>query len=433
MPVNLTEEQQKIHDKLLDWMNNVSWDGPGGANNRESLVGYAGTGKTTLLGMLASSLETSVFMSGRKIAFCAYTGKATSVLRKKLEASDLNPGSYDCGTIHSLFFTTDRCAESTSESKFFLKDPVLICDKYCLVIIDEASMVGQDLYNMLKDIDVPILLVGDPGQLPPVNQKSPEILMKSKNKLETVHRQALGNPIINLATQVRLGIDVKSFEGSNVKGKLFAQRSAHKTMINVREQFLKVAHEKENIILCGFNSTRIRVNKQIREMRGYDELPVFGEKLVNLSNNKELNMMNGQLFYVYSAKSENKDFYSVELIREDHWFGTGEDYEDTPMIRVVSDKNTLHNANAGNYIGDRFKDFYYKSEATYVAENAGCINSSVLFFDFGYCLSVHKSQGSEWKKVFFINDKLYEKEPASYRRWLYTGITRASEMLVMEV
>lgn len=437
MSVKLTEEQQKIHDKLLSWMDNISWDDPaGGGNNREALVGYAGTGKTTLLGALASSLESTIFMGRRKIAFCAYTGKATSVLRRKLQASSLNPESYDCGTIHSLFFTTDRCADSNNDAKFFLKDPVLICDKYCLVIIDEASMLGQDMYNMMRNIDIPILLVGDPGQLPPVNQESPKLLLNSTNRLETVHRQAMDNPIIKIATKVRQGADIDEFNGSDVKKKLFINVGTHEKMVAARTAFIKAAYKKENIILCGKNATRVRMNKQVRaQYPNFGELPEFGEKLVNLANNRDLNMMNGQMFYVYSSKRVSDVFYELHLIREENWEGPDkDDYDNGPMLYVLADNSTLNNPDASTYMSERFHDFHYKSEFSYRNESEDYGNNSPMFFDYGYCLSVHKSQGSEWRSVFFLNDKLFKKtDKKAYHRWLYTGITRASEQLILEV
>src|SRR5271170_373695 len=215
--VTLTTEQQSKMDDILCWY--VVADGP------LTLGGYAGTGKTTLLGHLQQSLDAaSGFGRKPRVVFASYTGKAVSVLRKKLP-----PGS-EAMTLHRLLYRPRQievCAYTSEpvERKYDSNGQlVTLCETHCdetescevkkkvdftpsafplegidLVVVDEASMVTEKIWADLTSHGVPILAVGDHGQLPPIRSDF-DLMRKPDIRLEKILRQAADNPIIKMAT-----------------------------------------------------------------------------------------------------------------------------------------------------------------------------------------------------------------------------------------
>jgi exodeoxyribonuclease-5 len=164
------------------------------------LFGYAGTGKTTLARHFAENVEGEVL-------FAAFTGKAAQVLRSK--------GAKNARTIHSLIYrprgeeeVSDEETGKTSIAPMFSINRQSPVAKAALIIIDECSMVDEALGRDLMSFGTPILVLGDPGQLPPVSgggyftNEEPDYL------LTDIHRQARDNPIIQLAMHVREGKEI---------------------------------------------------------------------------------------------------------------------------------------------------------------------------------------------------------------------------------
>jgi exodeoxyribonuclease-5 len=151
------------------------------------LFGYAGTGKTTLARRIADDVEGTV-------VFGAFTGKAASVMRSK--------GCHDAATIHSLIYRSKETEEGGPAFTLNRTGPV---SKAELVVIDECSMVDSDLGNDLLSFDKPVLVLGDPAQLPPVRgggfftEAEPDVM------LTDVHRQAADDPIVRMAMTIREG------------------------------------------------------------------------------------------------------------------------------------------------------------------------------------------------------------------------------------
>lgn len=144
--------------------------------------GFAGVGKTVVSKFIYDRVP-----SGVPSSFC---GKACDVLRKK---------GLPAQTIHSLIYEYDKDSDS-----FWLKS-ALPCN---WIHVDEGSMVGSSLWSDLVGFDIPILVTGDPGQLEPIDDNDPHLMRDPDFTLDTIHRQAFDNPIIKLATEVRIGDDV---------------------------------------------------------------------------------------------------------------------------------------------------------------------------------------------------------------------------------
>lgn len=384
------------------------------------LMGYAGTGKTTLAKELIEKID-------GPINFAAYTGKAASVLAKK--------GCPGAQTIHSLIYLVKEKGRSglkelegrledaqnlldnlehepiAQEKKAAIKERLekqvadytlevqlekrnlgrpnfvlnteSVVKDSSLIVLDEVSMVAQDMGEDLMSFGVPILVIGDPAQLPPVFgqgffiQGEPDVL------LTEIHRQAQENPLIMLASQVRQQKQLRP--GSYGPNKvLLAGEKLDEDVFNFDQ------------ILVGKNATRKMMNNRIREMRGFKEWhPIPGDKLICLRNNKDLGLQNGTLWKVEEVGNVDDHRIILSLTDESGNFISTE----------------IH---AGPF-RDREIPFYEKSEAQE--------------FDFGYAITVHKSQGSQWEKVLVYDESFCFRE--NRYKWLYTGLTRASERVTV--
>src|SRR4051812_49346337 len=227
------------------------------------LFGYAGTGKTTLARHIAEGVD-------GEVAFGAYTGKAALVLRTK--------GCADASTIHSMIY---RSRESDENGPQFVLNRQSPASKADLIIIDECSMVDEELGRDLLSFGQPVLVLGDPAQLPPVKgggfftEGEPDVM------LTEVHRQAKDNPIIHLSLTVREGGRLEP--GTYGQSRVIRRREVDAAMVMEADQ-----------VLVGLNKTRRLYNARIRELNGYrDPMPAAGEKLVCLRNDKTKGLLNG--------------------------------------------------------------------------------------------------------------------------------------------
>ena len=340
------------------------------------LFGHAGTGKTTLARHLAENVDGDVL-------FAAFTGKAAQVLRAR--------GCRGARTIHSLIYRP-RGEEADEESGeisplFSLnrKSPVA---EAALVIIDECSMVDEELGRDLLSFGTPVLVLGDPEQLPPVSgggfftESEPDIL------LTEVHRQAIGNPIIALSMKVRQGASL-SF-GQFGESQVIRRHDLDRQTVLGADQ-----------VLVGRNHTRRLYNRRLRELKGFSgPLPAAGDKLVCLRNDANKGLLNGSLWVVASAANRRGRQLSLVIRPEEEGFSRG-----STRIKVL----------AAAFEGG--------------AEPSWTVRRRYDEFDYGYALTVHKAQGSQWNDVVLFDESFAFREYR--RRWLYTGITRAAERIVI--
>lgn len=222
--------------------------------------GLAGTGKTTIVQHLVSTLPV-------RIAVCATTGKAAQVLiTKGLSAT----------TLHRLIYNVEE--NDDGDPIFILRPPSsLACD---LIICDEASMLSKDCYDDLQRLGISCLFVGDHGQLEPVGDAPP--LMESPDiALEKIHRQAADSPIIQFAHHIRQGNGIVYQES----GDLRVLRAID-------------SDPTDSQIIVAYNATRHTYNKIIRDHKGFKKPIEVGESLICLRNNSRLNVFNGQQFIV---------------------------------------------------------------------------------------------------------------------------------------
>ncbi len=336
------------------------------------LFGYAGTGKTTLAKKIAEDVDGDV-------AFGAFTGKAALVMRSK--------GCGNARTIHSLIY---RASETeTGEPVFVLNEDSPVA-RSKLVIIDECSMVDAELGRDLLSFGKPVLVFGDPGQLPPLKgggfftNADPDVM------LTEVHRQAADNPILRLSMLVR--------EGKNLTHGAFGESQVVK-----RAEIDSDMVTEADQLLVGLNRTRRAYNVRMRELFSRaNPFPEAGDKLVCLKNNHKKGLLNGGIWLVKSTNPARKKKLLMNVISED------DPAEKPRRIGVLP-------------------EFFQGLEETLPP----LVRKDSDEFDYGYALTVHKAQGSQWDNVILFDESFAFREHRA--RWLYTGITRAAHRLTIVV
>ncbi len=365
-----TPHQDAALKACSDWLK--SKPGKGGTPQIFRLFGYAGTGKTTLARHLAEGVE-------GQVKYAAFTGKAALVMRAR--------GCDNASTLHSLIYKAKETSEETPSFELWDDAPA---SRAKLIVVDEASMVDAELGRDLLSFGAPVLVLGDPAQLPPIQGggfftgQTPDVM------LTEVHRQAEDDPIVRLSMDVREGRPLKP--GTYGETEVVRKSDLDPARVLNAEQ-----------VLVGRNNTRRAYNKRMRERRGMnDELPLVGDKLVCLRNNRKKALFNGGLWTVTERRASKSKLVSMR-IRPD----------DDPSAR-----ETRVSVRPECFSGG-IEDFSWEERRHYDE------------FDFGYVLTVHKSQGSQWDDVVLFDESF--AFPDSRARWLYTGITRAARRLSVVV
>lgn len=409
--LNLSPEQRKVVDAILNQL------GASGFSHKRryahspfvlTVGGYAGTGKTTLLCELRKEIDK--LFPHLSVAFVTFTGKASSVLQSKLRAAGIFYANDYVGTIHGLIYKAETRYDPQLKTHVIVNWKLRDKDEFWpnLVIIDEASMVSEQIWKDLKSFDRPIIGVGDHGQLPPVGDKF-NLLTHTDFQLTQIHRQALNSPIIYLSKLVRE-------EGYIPYNKFFSKKVFKLSWNHDKCKQIwdnSVVFDEDLIVLCGFNATRQYLNEMIRKKLSYhkNKIPYPGERVVCLANNHNIKIMNGQIGTIQWIMPENYGLLRMTIDMGD----------EDPVECFVSDK-CFGEVTYTMYDGTK----RLKQQQRYAVMRGG---TRVDFFDYGYAMSVHKSQGSEWKKVIVFEQRSRHWDDEFYARWLYTAITRASEKL----
>jgi exodeoxyribonuclease-5 len=378
-----------------------NWFKNRGSEQVYHLFGYAGTGKSSL------ALELSQNIKGN-VLYAAFTGKAASVMRKK--------GCSGAQTLHSLLYNVKQASKKRlieievelsrltheedagvradlekerDELRKRAQQPSWDLNPYsplreaALLVVDEVSMVGSDIGEDILSFNKPVLVLGDPAQLPPVkgtgffDTESPEVM------LTEVHRMALDNPVLALATRVRNGDRI-------VVGDYGDSRVVSRDRLAGGES---IEHDQ---VLVGRNATRNAANKAMRARLGFTgDWPMAGEKLVCLRNNREKGLLNGTLWRANSAEYDGA-FLELNVSPEEGGEGVATQAFPEPFLGLETPR-----------WGARDIDE----------------------FTFGYALTTHKAQGSEWESVYIVDESSIARGDA--HRWLYTALTRASQRVTL--
>lgn len=357
-----------------------------------TLGGYAGTGKTTLIAYLRQALRQHD--PEARVAFCAYTGKAARVLAERLKEQKVPRQKDSVGTIHSLIYAAEGGVGTWTRKDTLERD---------LIIVDEASMVDEVIWRDLLSFNIPILAVGDHGQLPPVGS-SFNLMAEPAIRLERIFRQAEDSPIIEMAALARTTgqLPVREY-GVGVR-KL--DRNLPETGLMVQE--LLDSWRPELLVLCGYNATRIKLNQAIRGLRDIESAePQSGDRVVCLRNNRTKRIVNGQtgrLVRCVPAEGDGSGlWYEAEIEL---------DGEDRP------------------YAGYILRAQFGAAETVREVPAAPDGERGDLW-DFGYAVTVHKAQGSQSPRVLVFEERFARSSEEDWKRWLYTAVTRAQEELTV--
>jgi exodeoxyribonuclease-5 len=357
------------------------------------IAGYAGTGKSTLVKFIVDALD----IPKHDVCYVAFTGKASLVLKEK--------GNENAMTAHRLLYESFPKADGT-----FYHKPKRPIYPYKLIVVDEISMLPKDLWELLLSHRIHVIALGDPGQLPPIGEDN-GILAKPHIFLDEIMRQAQESEIIRLTMDIRAGKPLQLYQGNEVQ--IIDKKDVVSGMYTWADQ-----------IIVAKNDTRIKTNKLMRQyLHGTtDPHPIEGERVICLRNNWDLTNFNGDaivngtigylknISYDYNnmwlqprmtanvvpegCSDSEKEFYT--------WYDVNIDYK-----LLTTGEPTVNKEN-----WKRFPKLLTPNQ-----------------FDFGYCVTAWKSQGSEYPKVLLFEEDFPYGE--DHIRFLYTGATRAQEKLVI--
>lgn len=401
MGITLTSMQEKAVKMSIEWFNSSD-------KHKKPFVlsGYAGTGKSTVIKSIVEGLN----LREDEITFSAFTGMAASVLTKKG-----NPAS----TIHKLIYDPKVYKNKVI---FELKDRINSSIK--LIIADEFSTIGDDLMTDLESFNIPIILVGDKGQLPPVLAKPNKYIDYHDILLTDVMRQALDNPIIWLATKARLGEELPYGNHGNEVMVIRSNEINNDHLVWADQIISNTNHSVDY-----FNN---RVRKNIFNLES--EFPYIGEKIICLRNNWDRNitiennitqyLVNGLIGTVEDIGKYNTNINAFKIAFKPNFTDTNEIFTNVYadgiyFLEGIKKEEELR-------INENIKDKYKRCMILRKAyeDNGHKIDK----FSYGYAITTYKSQGSEFDNVLFYHDYTAKKLMNSSA---YVGITRAKENLIL--
>jgi exodeoxyribonuclease V len=394
------------------------------------LFGFAGSGKSTILTHVIDALglqtELDAGAWNGRVLFAAFTGKAALVMNRK---------GTPASTIHSPIY---RVSEATPEEiervetelldlqrklgrmgpaerafadlqirklqlrltdihkpQFILNDQSIVRDAD-LIVLDEVSMVGKDMANDLLAFGKPILVLGDPGQLPPIKGTGAFTDARPDVMLTEIHRQADESAIIRLATMARQNQPIPHGEHDAFVWKM------------PRRAVGPAQTLKGGQVICGLNATRLWLNAAMRQAAGLPNVYPEGlnEKIICLKNRHDLGLINGMFVTLTDVEHAGHLAFSASVTTEDgdiigerqrFYKGHFDDHVHLDPVRVRRD----------------WRDMRGLIETTW-----------------GYAITCHKAQGSQYGTVIVFDDG-YGRTADDRCRWLYTAITLAEWGLVI--
>ena len=364
------------------------------------IAGYAGTGKSTLISFIIEALN----LKHKEVAYVAFTGKAANILSQK--------GCPNATTAHKLLYHSKPLPDGR-----YIHEPKTTLDhQYKLLVVDEISMLPKEMWYLLLRHHIHIIACGDPEQLPPINPDMDNHVLDHPHVfLDEIMRQAAESEIIRLSMHVREGNPLETFQCDNQQVQVITKNDVVTGMYEWADQ-----------IICATNNTRININNNMRKLRGFSDAPQENDKVISLSNHWDIfstghaPLTNGSIGYL-------KEF-TVQSIYLPKYIYNGS--LEVMIATVETEDKDIFTGLALDY------NFLMNNKKTLSPQQEYKLLKNKKYMDppfdftYGYAITCHKAQGSEWQKLLVFEEKFpFNKE--EHRRWLYTAITRASEKLVI--
>lgn len=376
--IDLTDEQTRLVSKLCHWYQH---------SDRQwfSYTGAAGTGKTTVIRAFIEELGIERYIS------CAFVGKAVTVLsRQGLPAS----------TIHSLIYHVMWVPMVNEKGEIMPNDdgrprlkvefslkPSLENDPE-LIIVDEATMVNDDLAEDILSFGIKTVFIGDNNQLPPVFGVS-SVMSNPDFWLTKIMRQAEGNPIVYLSQRVL-----------NRQPLVFGTYGDSRVLPSLK---LNSNYRDYDVIIAGKNNMRDDINNHIRHnvLGIQSKLPVIGDKLICRQNDWDRSV-EGNIYLTTGMTG-----YVTDIHRS---LGGGR-WMSIDFQPEISDEEFFN-----LYLDTKYIQMGYEDRKLYGF-------SRYEKFEYGYCVTCHACQGSQFDNVLFLNQWFHDADLT--KKIQYTAITRA--------
>ncbi|PHR12691.1 MAG: ATP-dependent endonuclease [Aequorivita sp.] len=429
-----------------------------GTNKNETflLKGYAGTGKTTIIGSLVKNLS----KVKKRSVLLAPTGRAAKVIS--------NYSNKQAFTIHKKIYfpKSDKGSVSFTLQQNKHRDTIFIVDEASMIpdinqdskLFENGSLLDDLMQYVYSGNNCKLLLIGDSAQLPPVhldispaldaqlleNQYNREVI---KLELDEVVRQQKDSGILENATKIRERLDDELYEAFKFSGASFPDIirpvDGQEIMDAINDSYNALGNE-DTVIIVRSNKRANLYNKSIRERILFQESELSaGDYLMVVKNN---------YFWVDNASEAgfvaNGDIVEVLEIfafKELYGFRFAEvkmrmvDYPSMKPLETVLLLDTL-TSESPSLTYDESNKLYQEVIKDYASEKSKykkflAVKNNKYFnalqVKFSYAITCHKSQGGQWNTVFVEQPYLPNGIDKEYLRWLYTAVTRAREKLYL--
>ena len=364
------------------------------------IAGYAGTGKSTLVKFIIEALD----VEKNKVCYATFTGKAAQVLAKK--------GNKNAMTLHKLLYNS-----IPRKGGGFMRIPKDRLD-YTIVVVDEISMAPKTIIDMLFRHNVYVICLGDPFQLPPIEKEEDNHLLDHPHIfLDEIMRQAEESEIIRLTMGIREQKPLRPVKGNEVQ--IVPAAALSDGMLGWADQ-----------VLVATNFQRHSMNDFMRQMKGFGPDPCDGDKVICLRNYWDSwnydngdPLVNGTIGTIHNPRNDiiRVPYYAynkgvIHTLQATFTSDLGEHFGEISMDPKIM---------LGGESELEWRDKYRLGQ---LRNRIGDVIPKE--FTYGYAITCHKAQGSEWDKVLVIEEK-FPFQKIDHARWLYTAATRAAEKLVI--
>ena len=363
------------------------------------IAGYAGTGKSTLINFIIAALEVN---PEDEVAYITFTGKASEVLREK--------GCPNAMTAHKLLYYSKQMPNG----KFFYRPRPSLEKDYKVIVVDEVSMLPKDMWDLLLTHGIYVIACGDPFQIPPIDKSQDNGILNNPHIfLDEVMRQAKESDIICLSMDIREGKKINPFRGNDTQ--VFNKKDLCDGMYFWADQ-----------ILVSTNKSRHDINSYMRDDLGRGFEPEINDKVICLRNcwdtlsEKQCDpLINGSIGTISAMHMESIDYIKKKkkvtapvLV--------------TDLITSSDEYKNLHIDYTALTTGEKF----FTPRQEYIIRKNKQNPELPIEFNFGYAITGHRAQGSQWNKVLVLEES-FPFDKIEHARWLYTTVTRAAEKLTL--